>query len=484
LYCRFFTKLHYRLVKALPMLKEHSSPSVSAGTAALTNPQPGCCDRLKMVSLPVYIAVLLFAMSTWISIVGVWVEMPLLVRHLPESWNLPSYLVIIIQFANLGPAVYTIYDRVKANDRNRRVQHSSCVDVEVVVSLAVIALAAFSVLLMSFSWPIETEVGGEKHSVALLILVCFAALASCTSSVVFLPYMARLPSVYISAYYFGQGLSGLVPGVAGLVQGTGKEPICVNVTEDYMDTNVTSSDNGSHMIAQYHPPLFSTSAFFGFICVMLCVSAASFCSLNYVTFCRQQHADAAKTSEPARAGVASANKKSENVENSEPNAAENSVAKDAKEDIRLLSAPGGHTGNADKDKIIIEPLVRRRVVVERYRLRTMLIIVGIVSALWNGVLPATQSYTCLPYGNLTYTLSICLSWIVSPLATLPSMIAPTSSLLLVGGMTSCAVVLSAFHLALAGMSPHPVLQDSTAGQIIVVSVVLKIGVFALLCESI
>lgn len=442
------------------MLKEQGLHSVSAGTASSSSSQPGFFDRLKMVSLPVYVAVLLFAMSTWISIVGVWVEMPILVSCLPESWNLPSYLVIIIQCANLGPAVYTIYDRWKSRERTRRVQHSSRIDVEVAVTLAVIIMSALSVFFMSLLWPTETEFGGEKHSVALLVLVCFAALASCTSSVVFLPYMARLPSVYISAYYFGQGLCGLIPGVAGLVQGAGKEPECINVTEGYPDTNETVFFNSSHVIARYHPPLFSTSVFFGFICVLLFVSAASFCALNFVSFCRLT-----TSSDSAQSRTVSADTKSENAGNNALNSVGNSNAKGATEDVKLLPAATGA-----RNGIVIEPPVMRQTAVGRCRLRIMLVIVGIVSALWNGILPATQTYTCLPYGNLAYTLSICLSWIVSPLATFPNMIAPTSSLLLVGSITLCAVILSAFHLVLASMSPHPVLQGSIAGQIIVVSI--------------
>lgn len=445
------------------MLKEQGLESV--GTAKSHSPRPGFLDELKMVFVPVYVAVLLFAMSTWISIVGVWVEMPLLVSRLPESWNLPSYLVIIIQCANLGPAVYTIYDRVKSREQTRRVRSGSRIDAEVTVTLAVIAMSAVSVFLMSLLWPTETEVGGEKHSVALLVLVCFAALASCTSSVVFLPYMARLPSVYISAYYFGQGLCGLIPGVAGLVQGAGKEPECVNITEVYPDPNGTAFYNSSRVIAQYHPPLFSTSAFFGFICVLLLVSAASFCVLNFVSFCRITNSDSAQS------GAVSADRKSENAGNSAPNSVDASNVKVTTEDVKLLSAPAG-AENAGRNGVVVEPPVRRRTTVGRCRLRIMLVIVGIVSALWNGILPATQSYTCLPYGNFAYTLSICLSWIVSPLATFPNMIAPTSSLLLVGGMTLCAVILSAFHLVLASLSPHPILQNSIAGQIVVVSIVL------------
>ena len=40
---------------------------------------------------------ILFGISSWISINGLWVELPMLVSHLPEQWALPSYLSIIVQ---------------------------------------------------------------------------------------------------------------------------------------------------------------------------------------------------------------------------------------------------------------------------------------------------------------------------------------------------------------------------------------------------
>lgn len=39
----------------------------------------------------------LFGIGAWVAINGLWVELPLLVDQLPEGWNLPSYLSVIIQ---------------------------------------------------------------------------------------------------------------------------------------------------------------------------------------------------------------------------------------------------------------------------------------------------------------------------------------------------------------------------------------------------
>ena len=55
------------------------------------------------------ILAILFGISSWICINGMWVELPVLVNSLPEGWNLPSYLSIIVQLANIGPISYSVY---------------------------------------------------------------------------------------------------------------------------------------------------------------------------------------------------------------------------------------------------------------------------------------------------------------------------------------------------------------------------------------
>ena len=52
--------------------------------------------RSRRIFLVDLLAVL-FGISSWISINGLWVELPMLVSELPESWALPSYLSIIVQ---------------------------------------------------------------------------------------------------------------------------------------------------------------------------------------------------------------------------------------------------------------------------------------------------------------------------------------------------------------------------------------------------
>ena len=50
-------------------------------------------DRRPLVDL----LAMIFGVGAWVAVNGMWVELPLLVLHLPEGWNLPSYLSVIIQ---------------------------------------------------------------------------------------------------------------------------------------------------------------------------------------------------------------------------------------------------------------------------------------------------------------------------------------------------------------------------------------------------
>lgn len=51
--------------------------------------------------------VILFGVSSWVAVNGLWVELPILVNTLPEAWQLSSYIVITTQVANLGPIIFS-----------------------------------------------------------------------------------------------------------------------------------------------------------------------------------------------------------------------------------------------------------------------------------------------------------------------------------------------------------------------------------------
>jgi riboflavin transporter 2 len=86
------------------------------------------------------------------------------------------------------------------------------------------------------------------------------------------------------------------------------------------------------------------------------------------------------------------------------------------------------------------------------------------------VVPSTQSYTCLPYGNQAYMLAVRLSTVANPLACFVALFAATSSSAVIAALTALGTGIVAFQLYLAAMSPSPPLQGEVGGEVMVVSI--------------
>lgn len=221
-------------------------------------------NRKVLVDWKIYVLVTCFASSSWIDINGLWVELPYFVQYLPESWNLSSFLVIIIQIANVGPLIYTLLEKIFS----KRIKEWP------VIYLIIIVGMVSTVMLHSF-WNKTAIINGKERSLYLFIFASLLALVDCTSSVVYLPYMANFHPQYMSALYFGEGLSGFLPSMVGLIQGTGIEPTCVNKT-----LNSTNS-SGWIMMPKYSQPNFSVSAFMLFLFGVLIISCVAFSILHF-----------------------------------------------------------------------------------------------------------------------------------------------------------------------------------------------------------
>ena len=66
-------------------------------------------QKLSNRKLLVDVLASLFGIGAWIGINGIYVQLPLLVNTAPEGWTLPAYMVMLVQVANLGPILYTLY---------------------------------------------------------------------------------------------------------------------------------------------------------------------------------------------------------------------------------------------------------------------------------------------------------------------------------------------------------------------------------------
>ncbi|XP_062058296.1 solute carrier family 52, riboflavin transporter, member 3 [Lepus europaeus] len=405
----------------------------------------------------VHLLVCTFGMGSWVAINGLWVELPLLVTELPEAWNLPSYLTVIIQLANVGPLLVTLLHRFRPG----------CLS-EVPVILAVLGLGTVTCVLMAFLWNVTSWVQGGRHSVAFMVLTFCLALVDCTSSVTFLPFMSRLPASYLTTFFVGEGLSGLLPALVALAQGSGLT-VCVNVTDTPgpgTSSPVTAEDNSitqgahstsalssalpaasrGHLQSRYLPARFSPLLFFLLLALMMAGCLVAFLLLQRRPRCPETSIEELLSSEVTLHSIRPRDEKGRGP----PGLADSSK------------------GSGREEEPCITPRATQLVFI--YTL------VAFVNALTNSVLPAVQTYSCLSYGTVAYHLSATLSSMANPLACFLSMFLPNRSLLFLGVLAVLGTGFGAYNMAMAVMSPCPVMQGHWAGEVlIVVSWVLFAG---------
>ncbi|NWI28720.1 S52A3 protein, partial [Sula dactylatra] len=380
-----------------------------------------------------------FGMGSWVAINGLWVELPLLVRVLPEQWDLPSYITIIIQMANVGPLFVTLMHYFRPG------LLKEAAVIYVVVSVGVVAC-----LLLAFLWNYTSSIAGRTHSTAFLLLTFFLALVDCTSSVTFLPFMMQLQPQYLTTFFIGEGLSGLIPALIALGQGSGISS-CANIT--YKVNITTGNETMESTIFQLNthnlPANFSTFVFFLLMTVMMLA-----CLLAFFFLARQP-----KVWELSQQQLFPSNIMLSSFDQIPNNGASSRLS-------------GGCPGPKDAKK----PRDIRMVSYPLAKLTFIYLVIAWVSALMNGILPSVQSYSCLPYGNTAYHLAATLSSMANPLACIVAMVLPSRSLALLGTLTMAGVGFGAYNMAIAVMSPCPLLQQSEWGDaLIVLSWVLFTG---------
>lgn len=377
------------------------------------------------MALLVHMLACAFGLGSWVAVNGLWVELPLIVNTLPEGWELPSYLTVIIQLANLGPLLVTLMHKLCPGRLNERA-----------VIYTILSIGILSCILLAFFWDETTIVAGASHSTAFFIITFFLSLVDCTSSVTFLPFMMQLPAKYITTYFIGEGLSGFIPGVVALAQGVGIAK-CVNSSQ--AAGNHTGSGDMWSLQTEYLPPNFSTEVFFSFLAAMMCVSMAAFIALNKLprTF-------ELSTENLVPDMVVSVSSGLENP--------------GAETDGRGVKSQG--EGAEERRPLLVKHSV--------YQLTFIYFMVVWVNGATNGLLPSVQTYSCMPYGNLAYHLSAALASVANPVACTIAMFFQNRSLVFLGVLTALGTGFGSYNMAMAAMSPCPLLRGSAAGEAIIV----------------
>ncbi|XP_052000598.1 solute carrier family 52, riboflavin transporter, member 3-B-like [Xyrauchen texanus] len=385
------------------------------------------------MSLLTHVLACLFGIGSWVTINGMWVELPLIVPEIPEGWYLPSYLTIIIQMANIGPLFITLMHRFRPGVLDERP-----------VIYTIVAVGVVATFLLAFFWKHTLTLGNSKHSAALLSLSFLLSVVDCTSSVTFLPFMMRLQPKYLTTYFIGEGLSGLVPALVALVQGVGVVH-CKNASAiaNFVMGN-SSWGSAGELQAQYQPANFSAQVFFLFLSAMMIVCLGSFLLLN--------HHPAVAWEQKSKDYVV----ESQRVDRIDMG---QSLKSETVEQRPMLNSP---------ETLVIRHSTFGKETYSRTELVFIFVVLAWVNALTNAVLPSVQSYSCLPYGNQAYHLAASLSAVANPVACLIAIFVPIRSLMLMGVLTVTGTGFGAYIMAMAALSPCPLLIHHDLGAALIV----------------
>ena len=194
-------------------------------------------------------------------------------------------VTLLLQVANIGPITYGLLRHCLATPPP---QHASIV--------AVLGVGVAASLGLVLAWDLTSIIAGQQRSTGLFVSVFLLSLVDCTSSVLFLPYMASFKQTYLNSYLIGEGMSGFVPAIAALAQGVSGNPQCVNGT----------------VVPVLDQARFPTADFFVFLMVrivmitmmmmmlllqvMMVLSLTAFLLLHYLPSLRSERVTAASTS--------------------------------------------------------------------------------------------------------------------------------------------------------------------------------------------
>lgn len=367
-------------------------------------------ETLAQRVIRVDILAMLFGIGSWIGVNSVYLQLPLIVAHAPEGWALPSYLVVIVQSGNIGPLLYTLLQRYSSTRFN-----------DVYLIYVIKSMACIAAISMAFFYQTIAVIGGQEHSVALLGIAFFFALVGCTSSVLFMPYMGRFREIYLVTYMVGEGLSGFYTSILSLIQGVGGMGECVP----------NNSSVGPAMIEYFSPPRFETRLFFLLVFAMMVVSATAFTLLNTLPLCKREFAQGT-------------------VRNGNDYSYEKN-------------------GTAEEDKFVERRDTAEMNVVSAGQYKYLMLLMGAVSLIGSGIFPGIQSFSCIPYGQQAYHLSVTFSSIANPVACFLAIFFNHSSIRHITVLTVLATVIGAYLFTTALMSPTPPLAGTVIGEVLVVS---------------
>ena len=408
--------------------------------------------RIQSLSLITYALVCVFGLGSWVAINGIWAELPVLLITQPECYKLAAVLSVIIQVANIGPLLYSLAKIVWFKCGLQQFH------LEIIGVILIVFIGVASSVLLSFLWSDTREIGGETHSVVLIILTFFLSLVDCTSSVVFVPFMKHFPADYLSALYIGEGFSGVLPSISALIQGSVNNSVhCINGQGTY---------HGIKSLGiRYSPDIF-----FVLLAVMMLMCGAAFIGLLIVPVARrvrlQQQELSLNINSRSRPG-STPSVDSTNVD------AKPLVNNDQDEDCDDKMEDDIEEKNDTMEQLCEESVCNspqsylHQFFIVIWNQRTPLFCLGLLSFIKNGALSAISPYAFCYYGNTILHFAIILGIFANPMGALIYTIIPNKSNMKTAIITAVVCIMSLYLMVVALTNSAPPITGLIGGIITV-----------------
>lgn len=430
-------------------------------------------------SILIYSLICIFGIGSWTAVNGLWAEISILVITTPECEKLPAVLAVIIQVANVGPLVYTLVKYLFYRCKWK----SYLLHLEIGTIVILILTGISSCIFLSLFWNRTSTVFNSVHSVSLFILTFFLALVDCTSSVVFIPFMKHFPAEYLSALYIGEGLSGLLPSLFALSQGS---------------VNNTISCSGDYTGHEVLGIQFSPSVYFIFLGGMMSLCGISFITILTIPSVRKhiiannskRHTCQSANNETVQRDQVYEGKSKETDEG------DNGSLLGSKEQIEELHRNENGGGDDDSLQQVEEKLFEagalgskeqmEEKLLPRYKLHfsvtdvckmmcsnaTIYICLSVLSFLTNGALGAISPFAFLHYGNSVYHIAINLALLANPFMCLFFAVFPSKSKVITVITTVIICIFGIYVLVMAQSTfqAHDTFQAHEVGKILIVSI--------------
>ena len=404
--------------------------------------------RIQSLSLITYVLVCVFGLGSWVAINGIWAELPVLLITQPECYKLAAVLSVIIQVANIGPLLYSLAKIIWFKCGLQQLH------LEVIGVILIVFIGVSSSILLSFLWSDTRKIGGETHSVVLIILTFFLSLVDCTSSVVFVPFMKHFPAEYLSALYIGEGFSGVLPSISALIQGS--------VNNSVHCSNGQGTYNGIKSLGiRYSPDIF-----FLLLAVMMLMCGAAFIGLLIAPVARRVRLRQQELS----LNINSRSRQSSTTSVDNTNVDTKSLVHNDQDE--------NHDDEMEEENNTMEQLREESVCNSSqsyfhqfflviWNQRTPLFCLGLLSFIKNGALSAISPYAFCYYGNTILHFAIILGIFANPVGALIYTVVPSKSNMKTAVITAIVCIMSLYLMVVALTNSAPPITGLIGGIITV-----------------